>query len=301
MENCVWKRAADNIFKTLTEESTADFSHTLSENLANISGGDVTNEIREKKGSDILGCYLPMSSPGTIVIYADKCKTYVLELLAQKTFVVDSKEDLEALINAITLSTYIHESFHHFVDIVNQLYQPKNCIPIEIEEALATAFEYRFFYGDAFYYTFSKYYYIVCNYFSSYGVQENELNIASVKPFNNGYWPKEKKTRELFGDVLFEMPYYSVDNRDNNGGDFEWFARFSLKFKKKYLDCYQNISAAGYRDWGKFMCHNQFLKGLEEYLQPQNTILINSGVRLDYMLYHILQSSFLSKKCEIIK
>lgn len=300
MDLCIWKDCADRIMESYTVEGSSfdAMKKTISEGCSNESRA-VVNAFCEKGGSDVLGCYRAMQSPGTIILYENACKRYAAELIQK--FSVDSIEGIKSVVMAVTISTYMHEFFHFYIDALKHIF-PHTSMPVAVEEALATAFEYNFIRGDIAVYSFTKQYYPSAQYFTMFGLKENAKGFEEIAQFENGFWPATKELSVVFGDILAEMPYYSVDNNQNNRGDMWFYHHFRNNYIDQYLGCYSAITATGYKDWSKYNRHYSFMDELQKYFSPiENGSDNRFGIRTDYMLYGILYSLLFSKRIERIE
>ncbi|HIJ81287.1 MAG TPA: hypothetical protein HPP76_06235 [Desulfuromonadales bacterium] len=90
----------------------------------------------------ILGCYSPMSSPGTLILFkrnlAQFYKSLLCTILPKVRFV--SRSDIEAGARLVTLGTYYHERFHFDCDLLRNLFGTIKRDPL-LEESLAVAYE----------------------------------------------------------------------------------------------------------------------------------------------------------------
>lgn len=94
------------------------------------------------EGEEVLGCYMPMASPGRILIYwqnIGSCFWHTVLQLNRKGYYMDYK-DIERIAYLFVLKTYIHEQFHHLCDVSRYLFSSK--YDRDVEEALAVAWSY---------------------------------------------------------------------------------------------------------------------------------------------------------------
>lgn len=88
---------------------------------------------------DVLGEYLPMKSPGKIILFSDTIASFFWELayrISTAGYYME-KKDLERMAHMVVLKTYTHEQFHHFADVARYLFGGR--FDRNIEEALAVA------------------------------------------------------------------------------------------------------------------------------------------------------------------
>lgn len=90
----------------------------------------------------LLGCYHPMKSPGTLILFKGNLARFYRSLL--RTIMPQvrylSRADIEAGARLVTLGTYYHERFHFDCDLLRNLFNTTQLDPL-IEEALAMAYE----------------------------------------------------------------------------------------------------------------------------------------------------------------
>lgn len=89
--------------------------------------------------SDLLGEYLPMKSPGKIILFSNTMASFFWELayrISTAGYYMERK-DLERMAHMVVLKTYTHEQFHHFADVARYLFG--GSFDRNIEEALAVA------------------------------------------------------------------------------------------------------------------------------------------------------------------
>ncbi len=90
----------------------------------------------------LLGCYHPMRSPGTLILFKGNLAGFYRSLL--RTIMPKirylSRADIEAGARLVTLGTYYHERFHFDCDLLRNLFNTTQLDPL-IEEALAMAYE----------------------------------------------------------------------------------------------------------------------------------------------------------------
>lgn len=88
---------------------------------------------------DLLGEYLPMKSPGKIILFSNTMASFFWELayrISSAGYYME-KKDLERMAHMVVLKTYTHEQFHHFADVARYLFGGR--FDRNIEEALAVA------------------------------------------------------------------------------------------------------------------------------------------------------------------
>jgi len=293
----LWYRASEEIVDLITGDELlfSRIKEKIREDVAK-STSDILVHYQERTG-DLVGTYIP-SSDGlpTIVIHVSNCVEYIKALIAFDLLHIESPDDLRALSRCITLSGYIHAHFHFFSDIVRSLYPVKTEDIELIEEALATAFEYRFFYGDIETMYFSKNGSMVPHWFTVYDVP-GDNDFGAVHEFRNGYWPKTENLIEKFKSIIPIMPYYSIDDNKHNGDVFEWYRAFIKKNGQAFItEQYSKLSSPGYKDWHMYSRHYDFLSGLKELLAPKTKY--PNGIEL--LLFAMLRSVFIMDKKEVV-
>ncbi len=94
------------------------------------------------EGSDILGSYRPMRSPGVITLYPRNLSSFFWSMIkacyrkARINFI--TKLDMERVLHLVVTKTYQHELFHFGSDVLRNLFN-SNFDPLN-EEALAVAY-----------------------------------------------------------------------------------------------------------------------------------------------------------------
>lgn len=110
-----------------------------------LNGGDSYNDHEDEEDriveidDELLGCYIPMSSPGKIKLFLDELQfffeNYICEMIRRGYNITYS--DYKKMAEITIRKTFYHEYFHHYSDIHRVLYSfNKNSI---LEEALAVA------------------------------------------------------------------------------------------------------------------------------------------------------------------
>ncbi|QSZ27578.1 hypothetical protein ACETAC_01290 [Aceticella autotrophica] len=91
---------------------------------------------------DILGYYVPMSSPGKIVLRWERIGCLFWHIIFKSSFIKTQLQYsfLENIAILFVLNTYIHEQFHNFCDVCRHLFSTK--FDRNTEEALAVAWSY---------------------------------------------------------------------------------------------------------------------------------------------------------------
>jgi len=297
MIHSLWYQASEEIVALIAGEELV-FSR-IKEKIRDDTAKSASDIIAhyQVRTEDIAGTYTPsIDDLPTIIINISSCVEYTKAMVALSVLCIDSLDDLRSLSRCIALSGYIHAHFHFFSDRVRSLYPCNTENGTSIEEALATAFEYRFFYGDIETMYFSKNGTIVPHWFSVYDIP-GDNDFGAVHEFRNGYWPKKDELSEKFKSIIPIMPYYSIDDIHLNGDVFEWYRTFIKKNGQAFItEHYTKLSSPGYKDWRMYSRHYDFLSGLKELLAPKTKS--PSGIEL--LLFSMLRNIFILNKNEMV-
>lgn len=87
----------------------------------------------------LLGMYIPMNSPGQVVLFGNNLRRFYKSLLREITPTIPylTKLDLNAAWSLVVMKTHTHEFFHYYCDVLHGLFG--GSYTYMIEEALAVA------------------------------------------------------------------------------------------------------------------------------------------------------------------
>lgn len=214
-------------------------------------------QMPENASSNVLGQYIPMRSPGRILLFSNSLRDFYRHVLQNVDYTrleifnmtgKVHKSSLIALCLLVIMKTFLHECFHFYIDINNVVDRQKININKLDEEALAVAYS--------------------CIYLEKHALRRSFIfgdGLRFRSPFD-------------FGDLTAIVPCKAVpeeesETRINSASDvFVEFVRVAYKYTQP-----------GYRDWVHF---DDLDKLRQKLINVSNelTILNNNGVRLDYLI-----------------
>ena len=95
-----------------------------------------------EEGTDLLGHYEPMASPGRIVLHRDQLTSFFwhhARNIFRAGYYVEPN-DLQNMCHMVVMKTYTHEQFHHFCDVARHLFGSR--YDRLTEEALAVSWSF---------------------------------------------------------------------------------------------------------------------------------------------------------------